>query len=251
MRNRETEAEHGDLIMHMSTNVGNPLSATAPKGNATAIIACEVMRAELELVAQSADVQLHFLDQGLHRTPQKMAGIIQERIDLVAETSGMVVVAYGLCSGGIKGIKGRCVELVVPKCHDCIALFLGSAGAYKEAFRSRPGTYYLTPGWVAAKKDPLGIIHEDYAPKHGLETALWVMEEELKHYKHIALINTGAGNLEDLRARTRENCMALGKEYCEIEGSLHYFRRLVLGPYVSDDFVVIPPDGEVTEDLFL
>jgi hypothetical protein len=161
-----------------------------------------------------------------------------------------VIVGYGLCSGGIKGIKAHGQELVVPRCHDCIALFLGSTETYGRLFRSRPGTYYLTPGWVAAKKDPLGIIYDDYAPKHGLETAFWVMEEELKHYKHIALINTGAGNLEELRARTRENCAVLCKEYDEIEGSLDYFKRLVRGPYSPDDFLVIPPDVEVTEEMF-
>jgi len=237
--------------MHTSRHTTHHQCAHESERNGTAIIACEVMKAELEVAVQSVDVQLHFLDQGLHRTPQKMAGLIQERIDLVSESMETVVVAYGLCSGGIKGIRGQVHELIVPRCHDCIALFLGSPQAYKEAFRSNPGTYYLTPGWVAAKKDPLGIIYDDYAPKHGLETALWVMEEELKHYKSIALINTGAGDMESLRARAKENCIALEKEYLEIEGTLDYFRRLVEGPYNSEDFVVMPPGVEVTEDMFL
>lgn len=220
-------------------------------GSAEVVIACEVMREELEFVSRGRNVSFFFLEQGLHRTPKKIAPLIQEKIDGVGESVERVVIAYGLCSGGIKGIRGRLQELVVPKIHDCIALFLGSCEAYKEAFRTSPGTYYLTPGWVAAKKDPLGIIYEDYAPKHGIETALWVMEEELKHYKNIALINTGAGKMDGLRARAQENCTALGKEYCEIEGSLDYFRRIIHGPYASEDFVVIPPGEEVTEDMFL
>jgi hypothetical protein len=216
-----------------------------------AVIACEVMRGELEKVAEGRPVRLIFLDQGLHRTPQKMAALIQEKIDLVGGHAGRLVVGYGLCSGGIKGIRCRGRELVVPRCHDCIALFLGSPEAYQAAFASRPGTYYLTPGWVAAKRDPLGIIYDDYAPRHGLETAFWVMEEELKHYTHIALINTGVGDTEALRRRAKENCAALGKEYWEIPGSLAYFERLVDGPHGGGDFVVIPNGGEVTEDLFL
>ena len=220
-------------------------------GATEVVIACGVMKEELELVAQGRNVSFLFLEQALHRTPKKIAVLIQEKIDLVSESVERIVIAYGLCSGGIKGIRGHRQTLVVPRIHDCIALFLGSREAYKEAFRSSPGTYYLTPGWVAEKKDPLGIIYEDYAPKHGLETALWVMEEELKHYKSIALINTGAGNMESLRARAKENCIALEKEYCVIEGSLDYFGRLVLGPYDSEDFVVIPPGVEVTDEMFL
>ena len=217
---------------------------------AIAIIACEVMKAELETVATGTD-QFHFLDQGLHRTPTKMASLIQEKIDLVGESVERVVIAHGLCSGGIKGIRGRSSNLVIPRCHDCIALFFGSSEAYRRAFASRPGTYYLTPGWVSANKDPLGIIYDDYAPKHGIEIAFWVMEEELKHYTHIALINNGVGQIESLRARTRENCLVLKKEYLEIEGSVDYFQRLVSGPYHSDAFLIVPAGEEVTEEMFL
>ncbi len=213
------------------------------------VIACEVMRSELEKVAAGRPVTLSFLDQGLHRTPQKMAGLIQERIDR-AGAADRIVIGYGLCSGGIKGIRFSRGDLVIPKCHDCIGLFLGSMEAYREAFASAPGTYYLTPGWVAAKKDPLGIVHDDYAPKHGIETALWVMEEELNHYKHIALINNGVGDVEALRRRTRENCAAFGKEYREIEGGLGYFEKLVSGPYDGGDFVVMTDGAEVKQEYF-
>jgi len=220
------------------------------KSQRTAVIACDVMRPELEMAARGAAIQFHFLDQGLHRTPKKMAALIQEKFEIVKDSAERVVLAYGLCSGGIKGVRAGCRGLVVPKCHDCIALFFGSLTAYQKAFHSRPGTYYVTPGWVAAKRDPLGTIQDDYAPKHGMETALWVMQEELKHYTHIALINTGIGDLEFLRARTKENCVVLEKEYCEIQGSLDYFTRLIHGPYTGEDFIVIPSGGEVTEDMF-
>jgi len=179
-----------------------------------------------------------------------MAALIQEKIDLVGESVERLMIAYGLCSGGIKGIKGSASGLVVPRCHDCIALFFGSLKAYREVFASRPGTYYLTPGWVAAKKDPLGIIYDDYAPKHGIETAFWVMEEELKHYTHIALIDTGVGDLDRLRDRAKENCLVLKKDYLEIKGSLDYFNRLVHGPHDEDEFLIIPPCVELTEEMF-
>ncbi len=238
-------------MLTASPSPGNPESADESERPASVIIACEVMKAELEAAAQSKDVQIYFLDQGLHRTPQKMTGLIQEKIDHVSQSVERVGLAYGLCSGGIKGLTGNKHVLAVPRCHDCIALFLGSPEAYREAFRSRPGTYYLTSGWIGAQKDPLGVIYDDYAPKHGIETAVWVMEEELKHYTHIALIDTGIGELKFLRARTRENCLFLRKEYLEIKGSLDYFRKLIHGPYNEDEFLIIPPGGEVTEEMFL
>lgn len=219
--------------------------------NETAIIACDVMRGELEAAAAGAAVQFHFLDQGLHRTPQKMAGLIQEKIDIISPTIKRVVLAYGLCSKGICGVQSRHHELMVPRCHDCIALFFGSLDAYNKSFKSRPGTYYLTPGWVAAKKDPLGIIYYDYALKHGVETAMWCMQEELKHYTHIALINTGVGDIEKLRERAMENCAVLEKEYCEIQGSLDYFSSIIYGPYKEEKFIAFPRRTCVSEEMFL
>ena len=45
------------------------------------IIACRVMVPELEKARdQDSGVEIRYLDQGLHRTPDKMAGLIQAQI---------------------------------------------------------------------------------------------------------------------------------------------------------------------------
>jgi hypothetical protein len=104
---------------------------------------------------------------------------------------------------------------------------------------------------VAEKKDPLGIIEEDYNPRLGCETAFWAMEEELTHYTHIALINTGAGSIESLQARAKENAQVLNKQYEEILGSLDLFRKLIRGPYKSGEFLFLKPGLKVTQEMFL
>jgi len=81
--------------------------------------------------------------------------------------------------------------------------------------------------------------------------AIWAMQQELKHYTHIALINTGVGNLRRLRERARENARVLGKKFEEIQGSLEYFRKLVYGPYSGEDFLVLTPGQKITQDMFL
>jgi len=124
--------------------------------------------------------------------------------------------------------------------------------AYQEAFKDRPGTYYLTPGWVAEKKDPLGIVENDYAPRFGWDTAVWVMEEELKHYSHIALIDTGVTDLAPLRQRALENARVFHKEYEEIQGRrLKYFSKIIRGPYPPDDFITLKAGETVTQEMFL
>lgn len=216
------------------------------------LVACRVMEPELEAAKGDEHcVEIRYLDQGLHRTPQKMAAAIQEQIDQAAVYASQIVIGYGLCSNGIVGVMARKQGLYLPHCHDCIAFFMGSHRAYLKAFEMRPGTYYLTPGWVAEKKDPLGIIEEDYTPRLGRETAFWVMEEELKHYTHIALINTGVGDIESLRNRAQENARVLNKQYEEIPGSLDFFKKLFRGPYTTGDFLFLKPGHEITQEMFL
>jgi hypothetical protein len=216
------------------------------------IIACQIMEPELERVRnQGNHVKIHYLDQGLHRFPKQMPQQIQERIDQVAEDVSHIVLGYGLCSNGIVGVAADDRRLIVPRCHDCITVFLGSTAAYEKSFSERPGTYYLTPGWIQQKKDPLSIIEEEYTPRYGRETAVWVLEEELKHYTHIALIDTGVRELDGLRGRAMENARFLRKQYIEIPGSLEYFKKLLLGPYTAEDFLVLEPGERVTQDMFL
>jgi hypothetical protein len=215
------------------------------------VIACRVMEPELTKVLAEGgeEVEVLYLDQALHRTPAKLLGQLQEKIDQVAQSASRIVLGYGLCSNGVVGVTARQQGVIIPRCHDCIALFLGSPSRYQEVFRQKPGTYYLTPGWIAEKKDPLGILEEN-AAKFDQETAEWVMEEELKHYTHIALIDTGVEEMAPLRARAMENAEILKKRYEEIPGSLEYFRQIVSGPYNDDKFLCLKLGEAFTQEMF-
>jgi hypothetical protein len=216
------------------------------------VVACRVMEPELERVRQQdSNVEIRYIDQSLHRTPKKMPTLVQEQVDQAAAYATRIVLGYGLCSNGIVGVTARHQGLLVPRCHDCIGLLLGSPAAYKELFQANPGTYYITPGWVAEKKDPLGIVEHEYEPRFGRETAMWAMQEELKHYTHITLIDTGVGDLGSLRQRAWQNACVFKKTYGEIQGSLEYFERLVRGPYSPEYFFHLKPGEQVTLEMFL
>lgn len=218
-----------------------------------ALIACEVMKPELERAKAGRNhVEILYLEQSLHRTPQKMPQKVQEKIDEAEDSADWIVLGYGLCSNGILGVRARRRNLIVPRCHDCIAFFLGSPEAYRKDFESRPGTYYLTPGWIAERKDPLGIVEDDYEPKFGRETAEWVMKEELKHYTHIVLIDTGTAEIGPLRRRALENARFFNMTLKEVEGkSLEFFVKLIGGPYNSDEFILLEPGEAVAQEMFI
>jgi uncharacterized protein DUF1638 len=215
------------------------------------VVACGIMEPELDAVCKEiGNVKIIYLDQGLHRTPQNMAGLVQRNVDQAAKFADRIVLGYGLCSNGIVGVKAREQGLITPRSHDCISLFLGSSCAYKDIFENAPGTYFLTPGWVAEKKDPLSIVECDYASRFDWDTAVWVMREQLKHYTHIALIDTGVGDLTTLRQRAMENVWIFKKEYKEIKGNLKYFEKIARGPYRSNDFITLKPGESITQEMF-
>ncbi len=235
----------------MMTADDAPLAAEC-QDTKTAVIACQIMEPEIEAAIRNPEqIQVVYLDQGLHLTPARMAATIQEAVDHVDAPIERVVLGYGLCANGIVGVKAGNQGLIVPLCHDCIGFFLGSPQAYLDDFHSRPGSYYLTPGWIAQRKDPLSIIEDDYVPRYGRATAEWAKKEELKHYTHMVLVNTGVADLEPMREIGRKNADYFGMQYREIEGrSREFFRKLIYGPYLDDEFVTVPPGEMITQEMF-
>ncbi len=216
------------------------------------IVACRIMQPELEKTRRPGDdVEILYLDQGLHMTPQKMAPAIQEQIDRVPDDCAEVVLGYGLCANGIVGVCAPRQGLYIPKSHDCIALFMGSFETYRSAIKERPGTFYLTAGWIEDRKDPLSYMQDRYVPRLGRETAEWGMNEELKHYTHFVLIDTGAGDMTFLREQTRNNAAFFGKRYEEMTGTQAIFEKMVAAPLGNDDFFYIPPGETIRQEPFI
>ena len=216
------------------------------------VIACRVMEPEMEAVrAGSEAVEIVYLEQGLHRTPKKLPELLQEQIDLAAPRASIIVLGYGLCSNGMVGVTARRQKLIVPRCHDCISLSLGSPSRYETVFNEHPGTYYLTPGWLKENQDPLGVYEMEYLPRYGKETALWAIRESLKNYTHIALINSGMPGNDALRRRALENAEFLNMKYVEFEGNLSYFEKILRGPYDAGAFLHLQPGETITQAMFL
>lgn len=213
------------------------------------VIACSIMKDEL-LRFEADGISFVFLEQSLHRVPQKMKEVIQGEMDKAENWEGdYIILSYGLCSNGIVGVKSNSHSLVIPRVHDCIALFLGSVERYADEHRKEPGTYYLTKGWIEEGKSPLGI-YDEYCQRYDKETAEWVIREELKNYTRIALVDMDTQLLEVHRDHAMENARFLGLRYEEIRGSLEFFEKMLRG-WWDKDFIILNPGEEITQDLFL
>ena len=139
----------------------------------TVIIACRVPAgAFAEAAAARHPGDLHGHRPAQHA--EKLAAALQAEIDALSEPSN-VIVGYGLCGNGLVGVKSGPHTLIVPRTHDCVAIFLGSHQRYVQRFFANPNTYYLTRGWLDAKDEPLQD-YLDYVRDYDEETADYLVE---------------------------------------------------------------------------
>ncbi|MBT4287463.1 MAG: DUF1638 domain-containing protein [Deltaproteobacteria bacterium] len=214
------------------------------------IIACSVMKPELEAIIEGdSSFELRYLDSTLHDTPKKMPELLQQEIDAVESYATQIVLGYGFCSNGIAGVKAPRQGIIVPRVHDCIALFIGSIKAYDSQFKAHPGTYYLTPGWLEEDRDPLGYMEKDYVPKMGREKAEMGTKLTFAQYSHITLIDTGVKDLAPMREIGQKNAKFLDLEYNEIDGTHEYFIKILYGPHDEKNFIHFKENEIITIDF--
>lgn len=220
------------------------------------IVACRVLQALMEPYLKDAPMPVTFLDYGYHRTPQLMTPALQAEIDRIAEPS-IIIVGYGLCGNGLAGLQARQHTLIIPRADDCIAMLLGSYRRYIEEFSAEPGTYYITKGWLESGSHPLKEYRE-LLEKYDPETADWIIDEQYKNYKRLVFIASNQQELEANRAKALEVA-----EFCAKRWGFRYEERigtdelivelLTKAPHYiasTDDFLVIPPGGEVKAEMF-
>jgi hypothetical protein len=238
---------------------------SSPEKLPIVILSCQVLEDLLvRLLPEEMARDVVYMDYGLHRVPSKMTWTLQDTLNSIQQPS-LVVLGYGLCGNGLRGLKAGPHTLLVPRVDDCIALLLGSRRAYIREFEAVPGTYYLSKGWLESGSHPL-LEYQEYVPKYGPEQAMWLMDQQYQNYERLVLVAHSQRDLEAYREQALEVagfCGRWGMRYEEILGSDGYIRRLVeilsdaaeKGPAglngAGDDFLVIPPGGEILQEQFI
>jgi hypothetical protein len=244
---------------------------SSPHGLPIVVISCQVLKDLLDRLLprklprpQDLAQDVIYMDYGLHRLPNQMTPKLQEVIDGLPEPS-LVVLGYGLCGNGLRGLKAGQHTLLVPRVDDCIALLLGSHQAYVREFGSVPGTYYLSKGWLESGSHPLKEYNE-YVPRYGEEQAMWIMDQQYRHYERLVLVAHSQEDLEAYRPQALEVarfCERWGMRYEELLGSEAYVKQLVslipsqagepamMLEKANGDFLIIPPGGEIHQRQFM
>lgn len=221
------------------------------------VISCSVLE---NLLGQRlpASVPAVWLDIMLHNTPKKLAATLQQSIDAIAEPS-TIILGYGLCGNGLVGVKSGVHTLIIPRTHDCVAIFLGSHQRYVQRFFASPNTYYLTKGWIDARDEPLAD-YQDLVKEFDEDSADYIFDMKYKHYRKICLVGFSQQELDDYRERARAVAEFMDKRFGgvvleETLGSTALIEALVKRPArvgdTDEEFVVIPPGGEISMEVFM
>lgn len=228
------------------------------------VIACGVLAIDIKRIARQLglDIRFTFLEGGLHNNPALLREKLQEAIDAVSAEAGCdrIVIGYGLCGNGAVGIATRNVPLVIPRVHDCIALFLGSDQAYKRQFAQYPGTYYISAGWYEEKVQPdsqkecgafLGdktATHNELVQGYGKDNAEAIKQfvnSWQKNYQRAAFINTSAPGAKTYEQYAKDMAAACGWKYEHIEGDCALLAQSLQAVRTTDELLFVPP-GHVT-----
>lgn len=229
------------------------------------LLACEVLAREMcRAAAQSRNtIDLQFLPKGLHDIGQQaMSAGLQQAVDAVSdEQYDGILFGYALCNNGIVGVQARKLQIVVPRAHDCIALFLGSRQRYMEYFLSNPGVYYYTSGWVErgelsgelmsqAIGTRLGLnrTYEELIAKYGEEDAKYLFEqlsEWTRRYNQITYIDTQTDPDGRFAGESKRRAAERGWKFEQLEGSTRLLQQLVDGPWSDEDFLVVKPGEQI------
>lgn len=227
------------------------------------VIACKVFNREIaRIVAESPHtIDVSWLRQGLHDTPDALREAIQHEIDLIDRETDIhtqvpppddpytaIVLAYGLCSNAVCGVRSARYRLVVPRAHDCVAMIMGSHARYRAYFDEHPGTYWYTPGWIEQTTMPgperVERVRSRYVEQYGEENADYLMEMEqewLRRYDRCTYLAWRDLDRPEYRRSTREAADYLGWRHDSVEADAGWMERLLSGEWRESEALVLPP----------
>jgi hypothetical protein len=233
------------------------------------LIACDIIYRELcwLLATTPHIVDVQFMKKGLHDMgAPKMSSLLQEALDAAPKGEyEAILLGYGLCGNGIQGLHCH-LPLVVPRCHDCITLLLGSRKRYRRFFDEHPGTYFRSTGWIEREHPELledgrldstmtqlGLSSINYAElieKYGEENAQYILETlggegGTAKYDTLCYLEAPFGDFSSYEQGAREEAARKGWTFQKEQADLILLKKLLWGEWNEEDFLIVPPGEQI------
>ncbi|MDR0813017.1 MAG: DUF1638 domain-containing protein [Oscillospiraceae bacterium] len=232
------------------------------------IISCKVLYRDLSRLCAESDnlTDVTYMRQSLHNVPAKFRDALQTELDSIdggedAHTSyppydkdfDAILLGFGLCSGTVEGLRSK-HTLVIPRVHDCIALFLGSHSRFAEFSAQNPGTYWYNRNWVEVTPVPGEPQHEALLKKYSArydgaraEKLVRRAEEWREGYTGAAFIRSDLYDSADSEQVSQKAAEYIGWTHRTLDGDSTLLRDFIAGNWDSERFLVVPPGKTVVQ----
>ncbi|MDR2170370.1 MAG: DUF1638 domain-containing protein [Planctomycetaceae bacterium] len=228
------------------------------------LIACEIFFREINFVVSFSPhaVDVEFLGKGLHDLGKDgMFNNLSAALERVeSDKYDAVLLGYGLCNGGVVGLRAKKIPIVIPRVHDCITLFMGDRKKYAEYFAKNEGVYFQTTGWIErggelTQKTPdsittklgVNLSKNELIERYGKKNAEFLRQklDGLKHYSKITFIEMGIEPDDSFENIAKLDAQKKQIMFEKIKGDLILLKNLVNGNWNKEDFLIIKPNAKI------
>lgn len=220
-------------------------------------ICCGVLTDEIKaaLLKTGVDGEIINISEHLHIEPEKLKTEIQKTLDELSNEYKAIVLVFGLCGGALNGIKTNKNTIIVPKVHDCISFFLGSAKKYSTLFSQYGGkAYWFTKSFLKQGFLPTPENYEkkreEFAEQFDEDSADYLVEmekESLLNYHTCSIVDSVNCPCEELgvAAKSSADAYGWGTEFHNI--SDEFFIKIASGEYKEEEFLIVPPNKTIVQ----
>ncbi|MCC8179514.1 MAG: DUF1638 domain-containing protein [Planctomycetes bacterium] len=239
------------------------------------LLACEVMREEIEFIlakASRADqFDIEWFEMGLHERPEKLRLELEKRVHAASRDKfDTILLLFGLCSNATAGLVAPAgVTIIIPRVHDCVSLYLGSAKTYQQEMTKEAGTYWFSRGFLhrsdgrSPELSGLGAggslvgnedgtymsvaeMRDQFVEQYGEENADYLIETLVeswkKNYRRAVFIDWGDSSTGEQDRRYVEQYAKDNNWVYETRPfAPRLLEALLFGDWPEDEFVVLKP----------
>ncbi len=190
-------------------------------------MACESFRMEMDLLTEGDPDIVHkeYLEFGLHSYPQDLKRAVVEHVNALQGRVDAVFLGFGTCNS-LKDVRK---ELVVPtvtiEADDCVGALLTNE-EYAREKKVCAGTMFAIP--FISEMGTAYFENELYSKMPNYKElgvdAQWFLDMLFDGYSRVLLVDTGVGDRDDLRSRSRDMADRLGLRYEERQGTLQVLK---------------------------
>lgn len=210
------------------------------------LIACGMIKDELNLAMKNANVfhDTIWMDAELHINPDLLRSELQKVINL-NQNYDLILLAYGNCGNGLVGLVSEKTRLACLRLEDCIHVLLHNE---KNLKKIQGETYFITKAWMNSKKS----LKEEYhyaINRYGTKRAEAIMGIMFKHYKSMALVETGAYDLDSWIYCARHLCQVLKLDFKTLSGDVGLL-EMFLSLDWNNQVAEFAPGSAISKDDF-